>query len=87
MAKTIAVVDEPNTGLDRLRSQPQKLIEFLKDVRTEMRKVVSPTREEVISTTGVVIATVFIFAAFFFLTDYVFQHGLTGLIQYLTNKH
>ncbi|HEV2619639.1 MAG TPA: preprotein translocase subunit SecE [Acidobacteriaceae bacterium] len=48
--------------------------------------MVSPTREEVISTTGVVIATVFIFAAFFFLTDYVFQHGVTGLIQYLTTK-
>jgi preprotein translocase subunit SecE len=62
-------------------------MQFLNDVRSEMRKVVSPTREEVISTTGVVIATVFLFAAFFEVTDYVFQHGVTGLIQYLTTKH
>jgi preprotein translocase subunit SecE len=86
MAKTIAVADEPSTGLSRFRSQPQKLVEFLKDVRSEMRKVVSPTREEVINTTGIVIVTVFIFAAFFFLTDFVFGQGVTRLIQYLTKR-
>jgi preprotein translocase subunit SecE len=86
MAKTIAVADEQATGIDRLKSQPQKLMEFLKDVRSEMRKVVSPTRPEVQSTTLIVIATVFIFAAYFAMTDYVFGQGITRLIQYLT-KH
>jgi preprotein translocase subunit SecE len=86
MAKTIAVADEPSTAMSSFRSQPQKLMEFLHDVRSEMRKVVSPTREEVITTTGIVIATVFLFAAFFALTDYVFGQGITRLIQHLT-KH
>ena len=86
MAKAIAVADEQSTGMERFKSQPQRLMEFLKDVRAEMRKVISPSREEVISTTGVVIVTVFIFAAYFALTDYVFGQGITRLIQYLT-KH
>jgi preprotein translocase subunit SecE len=86
MAKAIAVADEPSTAMERIKSQPQRLMEFFHDVRSEMRKVISPTREEVISTTGIVIVTVFIFAAYFALTDYVFGQGITRLIQYLT-KH
>jgi preprotein translocase subunit SecE len=86
MAKAIAVADEQSTGMERFKSQPQRLMEFLNDVRAEMRKVISPSREEVISTTGIVIATVFIFAAYFALTDYVFGQGITHLIQYLTKR-
>jgi preprotein translocase subunit SecE len=86
MAKTIAVADQQTTALERLKSQPQKMMEFLKDVRSEMRKVVSPTRQEVISTATVVIVTVFIFAAYFFVVDSVLGQAVTRLIQYLT-KH
>ena len=42
---------------------------FLTDVRTEMRKVTTPTKKEVRATTGVVIVTVFLFAAYFFVVD------------------
>ena len=38
---------------------------FLKDVRSEMRKVVTPSRAEVQTTTIVVIVTVFIFRRIF----------------------
>jgi preprotein translocase subunit SecE len=86
MAKAVAVEEQQSSGLERFKSQPQKLMEFLKNVRSEMRKVVSPTRPEVQSTTIIVIATVFIFAAYFAMTDYVFGQGITRLIQYLT-KH
>ena len=86
MAKTVAVENEQSTAIERLKAQPRELVDFLKDVRSEMRKVVSPTRAEVQSTTLVVIATVFIFAAYFFVTDYVFGNGITRLIQHLT-KH
>ena len=40
MAKTIAVTEQPSTGLQQLKTQPARLSEFLKDVRSEMRKVV-----------------------------------------------
>ena len=86
MAKVAAVEEEQGSGLERLKAQPRELIAFLKDVRSELRKVVSPTRAEVQSTTLIVIATVFIFAAYFFVTDYIFGNGITRLIQHLT-KH
>ena len=86
MAKAIAVADEQSSGMERFKAQPQRLIEFLKDVRSEMRKVVTPTRPEVQAPTGIVIATVFIFAAYFAVTDYIFGQGITRLIHFLT-KH
>ena len=84
MAKTIAVADQQTTGLDRLKAQPERLREFLKDVRAEMRKVVTPTRVEVQSTTTIVIITVFIFAAYFALVDFVVGQGVTQLIHHFT---
>jgi preprotein translocase subunit SecE len=84
MAKTIAVADQQTTGLERLKSRPQELKEFLQNVRSEMRKVVTPTRTEVQSTTTVVIVTVFIFAAYFEVVDSILGQAVTRLIHYLT---
>ena len=86
MAKAVAVEEQQGSAMERFKERPRELIAFLKDVRSEMRKVVSPTRQEVQSTTLIVIATVFIFAAYFAVTDYIFGQGITRLIQYLT-KH
>ena len=86
MAKAVAVEDQQSSGMERFKSQPQRLIEFLKDVRSEMRKVVTPTRPEVQSTTTIVIATVFIFAAYFAIVDYIFGQGVTSLIAHLTKQ-
>ncbi len=48
-----------------------RLRDFLQDVRGEMRKVVTPSRKEVESTTLVVLVTVFAFAGYFYLVDSV----------------
>jgi preprotein translocase subunit SecE len=56
---------------------------FLSDVRAEMRKVVAPSRKEVQVTTSVVIVTVFLFGAFFFVVDWVFRVGINGLLTKL----
>ncbi len=53
------------------KAQPARLNSFLKDVRSEMRKVITPSRDEVKSTTTIVIVTVFIFAAYFWIVDSV----------------
>jgi len=53
---------------------------FLSDVRAEMRKVVTPSRKEVQSTTTVVIIAVFLFGLFFFVVDTIFQNGLHALL-------
>ena len=70
--------------MERPKSQPQRLKDFLDDVRSEMRKVVAPSREEVRTTTGVVIATVFLFAAYFEIVDFFIGQGVTRLIQHFT---
>jgi preprotein translocase subunit SecE len=56
---------------------------FLSDVRAEMRKVVTPARKEVQSTTTVVIVTVFIFGFFFWVTDGIFSRALQALLHQL----
>jgi len=83
MAKTIAVVDQPITGMDRLKTGPARLGEFLKDVRAEMKKVVSPSRAEVQATTIVVIVTVFVFAAYFGAVDYIVGHLMDFIFSHL----
>jgi preprotein translocase subunit SecE len=85
MAKTLAVTEQP-TGIQQLKTQPARLREFLKDVRSEMRKVISPTRAEVQATTTVVLITVFMFAAYFWLVDTIIGKGIESLLHSLT-KH
>ncbi|MEI9977863.1 MAG: preprotein translocase subunit SecE [Edaphobacter sp.] len=86
MAKTVAVTEQPTTGIQQLKTLPTRLGEFLKDVRSEMRKVISPSRAEVQSTTLVVLATVFIFAAYFWLVDTIIGKGIEAILHNLT-KH
>jgi preprotein translocase subunit SecE len=65
------------------KAAPQRLLAFLKDTRSEMRKVVTPSRIEVQSTTSVVIITVFAFAAYFWLVDKVIGTGIETLLRKL----
>jgi len=89
MAKAIAAAanpDDSNSVLQRLTAVPQRAIEFLKETRQEMHKVVVPSRGEVQNTTIVVIVTVFLFAAFFELVDLTLGHGVDLFFLHLT-KH
>jgi len=56
--------------------------EFLHDVRVEMKQVTWPSREDVVSTTGVVIATVFFFGVFLAIVDWLVQLGVGRIINY-----
>jgi preprotein translocase subunit SecE len=55
--------------------------EFLHDVRVEMKQVTWPTREDVVSTTWVVIATVAFFGAFLAVIDKFVQMGVTYVFK------
>ena len=86
MAKTVAVAEQQTgTGIQQIKSLPERTRSFLKDVRSEMRKVVSPSRAEVQSTTTVVIVTVFIFAAYFWLVDNVIGRGVEYVLRLAGN--
>ncbi len=86
MAKTIAVAEETTTGLQSLKAQPERLVAFLKEVRSEMRKVWWPGLPEVQSTTIVVIVTVFIFAGYFWLVDNIIGRAIEALLHALTGS-
>ena len=55
---------------------------FLEDVRTEMRKVTTPSAKEVRATTTVVIVTVFVFAIYFFIVDRAMGYGIDRLLHW-----
>jgi preprotein translocase subunit SecE len=81
MAKSVAVAEQQtNPGMGQLKSLPERTRSFLRDVRSEMRKVVWPSRAEVQSTTTVVIITVFIFAAYFWLVDNIIGRAVEAVL-------
>ena len=84
MAKAMVVADQPTTGMERMKGGPERLKSFLEDVRSEMRKVNTPTRAEVQSTTTIVLLVTFAFAAFFWLVDLLLNHTLSVVISKLT---
>ena len=87
MAKAAVVeTTEQGTGVQRVTAGPERLMLFLKDVREEMRKVVTPSRSEVQSTTLVVVVCVFLFAAYFELVDLTLGRGVDKILLHLT-KH
>lgn len=59
----------------------KKSVEFLGEVRSEMRKVSFPTREEVVGTTVVVVVTSAIFAVYLWIADFLIQEGYVGIIK------
>ena len=58
-----------------------KAKEFLGEVRSEMRKVTFPTRDEVVGTTIVVVVTSAIFAVYLWIADFLIQQGYVGIIR------
>ena len=58
------------------------LREFLHDTRVEMKQVTWPTREDVVSTTWVVVVTVAFFGVFLWLVDL----GVNRAVQAIFKK-
>jgi len=80
MANTVAAANDDSFG-GRVKSFPERTKAFYNDVRTEMRKVTSPSRKEVQATTAVVIVTVFLFGVYFFVVDNVIGRGVDLLFR------
>ncbi len=79
MANTLAAAG--GSFGEKVKAWPERVKSFYNDVRTEMRKVTAPTWKEVRGTTTVVIITVFIFALYFGIIDFLIQHGVTALFK------
>jgi len=68
---------------------PQKVVgtldnakTFLQETRVEMKKVTWPTRDDVVATTGVVLATVAFFGVYLFFVE----QGASRFITYLFHR-
>ena len=79
-AKVTTVADEDSLS-NRLKAWPDRIKDFIDEVRAEMKKVNYPNRKEVQGTTTVVIITVFVFAGFFYVIDSVITFGLSRLLK------
>jgi len=86
MAKS-AVVPSPdeNSFGGRIMSWPQRVKSFYSDVRTEMKKVTTPSMKEVRATTTVVIIAVAIFGLYFFVIDLAIGRGINWALKYFTH--
>ena len=69
----------------RWKAGPERFIDFLKDVRNETKKLVTPSMAEVRTTTTVVIITVFLFAAYFWLVDNIIGRAIEAVLKSLTS--
>lgn len=49
----------------------KKIVQFLREVKVEIKKVTWPTRKEIIASTAVVLLTTIIIASFLGLVDYL----------------
>ncbi len=61
----------------------KRVIPFLKDVRAELRKVTWPSRNEVTSTTIIVIIAIVFFGFYLFFMDVVFSWLLSQIKSFL----
>lgn len=68
--------------LTKASSWVQNTREYFEDLQKEMRLVTWPSRKQVIATTGVVVASVFLFAAYFAIVDQLFARGVTQIFTW-----
>lgn len=73
---------QPSELQQRIGGKLQGVRSFLHDVRLELKKVTWPSKEDVVSTTGVVIATVAFFGVYLFLVD----KGVEVVIRFILKK-
>ena len=87
MAKSAAVTAmSEGSFTERMKSWPLRIKAFYSDVRTEMKKVTTPSRKEVQATTVVVIVTVFLFGAYFWLVDNTIARIIDTVMRHFTHR-
>ncbi len=60
--------------------------EYFSEVRTEMKRVTWPGKQEVYGTTMMVIITTFVFAFYFAICDYAFRFGVQQILNRLLGR-
>jgi preprotein translocase subunit SecE len=63
---------------------PAEFKNYIDELKLEMRRVTWPAWKQVRATTGVVIAAVFLFSAYFFVVDTIVGKAVTKLFDTFT---
>ena len=78
-----AQIHEGESGnfIQRAQGWPVQMKNYFEELQMEMRRVTWPSWKQVRSTTAVVIAAVFAFAAYFFVVDDIVNSAINKLIN------
>jgi preprotein translocase subunit SecE len=60
--------------------------EYVSDVRTEMKRVTWPSRQEIYGTTVMVLITTFLFGLYFWICDQAFRLTVSRILQYFLHR-
>jgi preprotein translocase subunit SecE len=58
----------------------ERTVKYIRDVQVEMRKVVWPTRQQLVAYTLALLGSVVVGALFLYLCDVVFHFGLSFVV-------
>ena len=72
-----------NDFIARVGQWPAQTKSYFEELQQEMRRVTWPSRKQVRATTGVVLATIFAFAAYFWVVDIIIGKAVTRLFAVL----
>ena len=71
---------------DKIKGWYEASKQFYQDVRTEMKKVSWPSRDEIFGTTVIVVASVFFFGIYLGLIDALLAQGFKKVLDYFTGS-
>ncbi len=77
----IAQPRQPRQPKGQAKEERATPMQFLREVRGELRKVAWPTRDEVVHYTVIVLITIAVMTAFVGVLDYLFGEGIFWLID------
>ena len=82
----MATIVEDGTLGSTIKSWPERIKSFYNDVRTEMKKVTSPSFKEEQATTAVEIVTVFLFGVYFWGVDTIIGRTIDWVLRSLSHR-
>ena len=77
-----AITGAASTVGQKITGSVESTREFLHDVRVEMKQVTWPNRDDVVSTTTIVIVTVAFFGVFLAVVEKIAQFGFDKILKY-----
>ena len=72
---------QKNSGKEKKPGFFSRIGKWFRDLKSECKKIVWPTRKQTTKNTAIVLVTVLVIGAFIWILDAVFNLGITTLIQ------